>query len=84
MKRHDFIAGSAAGWPLTARARQPAMPVIGVISPQSVATAARNIAASRNGLRELGYAEIVTFGSSIGLPKERPSDSPPSLLIWLL
>jgi hypothetical protein len=33
------------------------MPVIGVMSPQSAATAARNIAAFRNGLRELGYTE---------------------------
>jgi ABC-type uncharacterized transport system substrate-binding protein len=36
---------------------QPAMPVIGVMSPQSAATAVRNIAAFRNGLRELGYTE---------------------------
>jgi putative ABC transport system substrate-binding protein len=33
------------------------MPVIGVMSPQSAVTAVRNIAAFRNGLRELGYTE---------------------------
>jgi putative ABC transport system substrate-binding protein len=59
MRRRDFIAGlgSAAAWPLAARAQQPAMPMIGVMSPLSVATAARNLAALRNGLRDLGYTE---------------------------
>ena len=33
------------------------MPVIGLMSPQSAAGAARNLAAFRNGLRELGYIE---------------------------
>jgi len=33
------------------------MPMIGVMSPLSVATAARNLAALRNGLRDLGYTE---------------------------
>ena len=60
MKRRAFIAGlgGAAAWPLVARAQQqPATPLVGVMSPLSVATAARNIAALRNRLRELGYTE---------------------------
>jgi len=51
------LIGGAALLPLAARAQQPAMPVIGVMSPLSVATAARNLAAFRNGLRELRYTE---------------------------
>ena len=60
IERRKFLAtlgGATAAWPLAARAQQAALPLVGVMSPLSIATAARNIAALRNRLRELGYTE---------------------------
>ena len=60
MRRREFltlVTGAAASWPRVVLAQQSAIPVIGVMSPLSIATAARNLAALRNGLRDLGYTE---------------------------
>jgi putative tryptophan/tyrosine transport system substrate-binding protein len=61
MRRREFITlvgSAAAAWPLVARAQQaPVRPIIGVLSPISIAAAARNTEALRTGLRDLGYSE---------------------------
>jgi putative tryptophan/tyrosine transport system substrate-binding protein len=59
MRRREFITllGGASVWPLAARAQQPILPIIGILSPLSATTAAQNIQAFRLGMRNLGYSE---------------------------
>jgi putative ABC transport system substrate-binding protein len=60
MQRREFItaiAGAAAAWPLTLRAQQQAMPVVGLLSSRSPAEAASDLAAFRHGLGQTGYFE---------------------------
>lgn len=61
MRRRDFlkgIGGSAIGWPLSANAQQPKLPVVGYLSTGSPeADATPFLAAFRKGLGEMSFVE---------------------------
>jgi putative ABC transport system substrate-binding protein len=60
MRRREFIIflGSAAtAWPLTARAEQPALPIVGFLRSEPLGDAMHLVAAFRTGLKEAGFTE---------------------------
>ena len=66
MRRRQFIAGSAAAWPVVARAQQPPLPVIGFLSPQSADDDYKNFTVPfLQGLKETGYVG----GHALQLPR---------------
>jgi putative ABC transport system substrate-binding protein len=65
MRRRDFVTllgGSAAAWPLAARAQQPAkVPLLGYLTGDSDSADSPRRKAFRDGLRNLGYNEGQTI-----------------------
>ena len=59
MRRRGFITGlgSAAAWPVLARAQQPALPVVGFLDLRSPRLDASDVVAFRQGLAAAGFVE---------------------------
>jgi len=61
MKRRELITllgGAAVAWPLSARAQQPAVPVIGYLGVSSFEkSAGTSLLAFKKGLAETGFVE---------------------------
>src|ERR1700730_5314071 len=59
LRRRDFITlmGGAAAWPMTCRAQQAAVPVIGVLGSSTPEAFSSFMVAFRKGLNEAGYVE---------------------------
>ena len=79
IRRREFIAGlgSAAAWPVVARAQQSAMPVVGCLGAQSTEPFTIPFL---QGLKETGYFEgqnvaIEYRWATIGCPHSQPISS---------
>ena len=59
LRRREFIAGlgSAAAWPVVARAQQGVVPVVGFVYAGSADASVDRMRAFRKGLSETGYVE---------------------------
>jgi putative ABC transport system substrate-binding protein len=80
MRRRAFIAllgGTAAAWPLAARAQQPTVPAIGLLDPRSPDSMTDRLRGFRQGLKDTGYVEgenvTIVYGWADNQPERLPA-----------
>jgi putative ABC transport system substrate-binding protein len=82
MMRREFItllggaAASSVAGPLTARAQQPAMPVVGFLRSTTAAGSVHLVTAFRQGLNDAGFVEGQTVGIEYRWADDRPDRLP--------
>ena len=79
MRRREFIAGlgSAAAWPVAARAQQPAVPVVGCLSARSADDDYKDVIVPfLQGLKETGYVEGHNVAVEYQYAKNQPDRLP--------
>ena len=78
MRRREFIAlmGASVTWPLAAMAQEPAMPVVGFLSPGPEVAALHLITAFLRELAEAGYLE----GKNVAIEYRWNNTSPELML----
>src|SRR4051794_31590543 len=79
MKRRKFITllgGAAAAWPVAARAQQPTMPVIGMLSGGSPASEGEFLKAFTRSLGHAGYDEGRNVAFEYSWANDRPERLP--------
>ena len=75
MQRREFItlpSGAAATWPVSVRAQQPTMALVGLLAGQQLDD--RRLDAVRQGLKEAGYIEGCNLAISIARPMVASTD----------
>ena len=81
-RRHaiKLLGGLAVSWPFAAQAQQPAMPVIGLLSPRGASDAPELMAAFRQGLKDTGFVE----GQNVGIEYRYQNERLPALAADLI
>jgi ABC-type uncharacterized transport system substrate-binding protein len=73
----SLLGGTAAAWPLAARAQQPVMPVVGFLRSATLADVSRWVTAFRQGLKEAGFVEgqnvSIEYSSADNQPNRLPA-----------